>query len=169
MPIKQGGRTGKKYLYRSETGEVTYSRDPNVPVGSNVYEENIRKDPRERKESISTNSRVNHIVKDLIGNEDPDDLMLLILEALTETEFIPEVGNLYTFVYNAKTPGIVYDIHPLIQVTEIYATGFRGFNYHWNKHRQYTWPEVVGQLHIVRPEELRDLRTIPYGKFRLNN
>ena len=34
---------------------------------------------------------------------DPDDYMTAILEVLTESEFIPEAGNYYTFVYLAKT------------------------------------------------------------------
>ena len=37
--IKSGGRVGSKYFYVYETGEVTSSNDPNIEVGSNVYDD----------------------------------------------------------------------------------------------------------------------------------
>ena len=45
---------------------------------------------------------------------DPEDLMLLIMEVLKEEVLYPEPGKFYTFIYNAKTPNIEYDQHPLI-------------------------------------------------------
>jgi hypothetical protein len=92
--------------------------------------------------------------------------MLIILDALKDTEFIPDVGKFYTFVYNAKTPGLRYDQHPLIACISIERWGFKGLNFHWQKYRNYTWNEVAGQLHIVRPNELDDLLAIPYAKYR---
>ena len=45
---------------------------------------------------------------------DPEEMMLIIMEALNNTVTpIPEVGQFYTFIYNAKTPNITYDQHPL--------------------------------------------------------
>ena len=77
---------------------------------------------------------------------------------------IPDVGGFYTFIYNAKTPNIRYDQHPLIACTEVLQWGFRGINLHLRKPRQYTWEEVVGQLYIVQYDEVDDLLKIPYGK-----
>jgi len=168
MPIKRGGRVGKKYFYRSETGEVTYSSDPNLPVGSNVYEENIRKDSRKKRPTDDSSNRVRNIVNDLIGKEDPDDLMMKIMETLDPSGFIPFPGKLYTFVYIAKTPGIKYDQHPLVLIKDVYASGFNGYNFHWKLHRNYTWNEVIGQMYEVQKEELSDMRRIPYAKFVLN-
>ena len=100
---------------------------------------------------------------------DPEDLMLIIMEALNNTVTpIPEVGKFYTFVYNAKTPDITYDQHPLIACTELLAWGFRGLNFHWRQSRNYTWEELAGQLYVVEYNELDDLLDIPYGKFILN-
>ena len=48
--------------------------------------------------------------------DDADDIMMNIMEVFSQTEIIPNVGNYYTFVYNAKTPG-VYDEFPLVAVT----------------------------------------------------
>ena len=100
---------------------------------------------------------------------DPEDLMLIIMEALNNTVTpIPEVGKFYTFIYNAKTPNITYDQHPLIACTDLQSWGFKGLNFHWRQSRNYTWEELAGQLYIVRPNELDDLLAIPYGKFILN-
>ena len=100
---------------------------------------------------------------------DPEDLMLIIMEALNDTVTpIPEVGQFYTFIYNAKTPNITYDQHPLIACTDLQSWGFKGLNFHWRQSRNYTWEELAGQLYIVEYNELDDLLNFPYGKFILN-
>jgi len=114
-------------------------------------------------------SRLDPIMKSLIGNENPDDLAQEILGVLTEGSNVPEEGNYYVFVYKPKTPNIVYDEHPLVAVTNVYSWGFKGLNYHWGEMRQYTFPEVVGGLYMVDEMELRDLRTLPFLKIRLNS
>ena len=114
-------------------------------------------------------SRLDPIMKRFIGNESADDLATDILEVLTEGSNVPEAGNFYVFVYRAKTPGIAYDSHPLVAVTDVFQWGFKGLNYHWGEMRQYTFPEVVGGLYKVDEMELRDLRTLPFVKIRLNS
>ena len=113
--------------------------------------------------------RIAEISDNLIGVESPDDLMVEILEALSETETVPEAGNYYTFVYQPKTPGIRYDEFPLVAVTDVFNWGFKGLNFHWGNVRQYTWQEMIGNLHIVSSNEIESLRGIPYGKIRLNS
>ena len=113
--------------------------------------------------------RISSIKQNMLGIESPDDLMLEILEALSESGNIPEAGNYYTFVYQPKTPGIQYDEFPLVAVTDVFGWGFKGLNFHWGNVRQYTWQEMVGNLHIVSSEEIESLRSIPYGKIRLNS
>ena len=101
---------------------------------------------------------------------DPEDLMLIIMEALNNTVTpIPEVGQFYTFIYNAKTPNITYDQHPLIACTDLQSWGFKGLNFHWRQSRNYTWEELAGQLYIVEYQELDELLSLQYGKFLLNN
>ena len=51
---------------------------------------------------------------------DPEDIMLLIMEIFTIQEIVPEAGKFYTFIYNAKTPNISYDQHPLIACVEVF-------------------------------------------------
>ena len=100
------------------------------------------------------------------GTNDQEEMMLEIMELLNDTVTpVPDVGTLCTFVYNAKTPGVTYDQHPLVAVTELFQWGFRGLNFHWQEYRQYTWEELAGQVYIVQKEELDDLLSIPYAKF----
>ena len=111
-------------------------------------------------------NRIEAIKDELETTNDPEDLMLMIMEALKGTVSpIPEVGKFYTFVYNAKTPRIQYDQHPLIACTDLQQWGFKGLNFHWRQSRNYTWEELAGQLYIVEYEELDDLLSIPYAKF----
>lgn len=121
-------------------------------------------------ERDSSTARVRELKKKIerSGTKDPEDLMLLIMESLKEDAILPEVGKFYTFVYNPKTPGIEYDQHPLIACTSVYRWGFKGTNFHWRESRSYTWEEVAGKLYSVRYNELDELLSIPYAKFRLN-
>jgi hypothetical protein len=99
------------------------------------------------------------------STNDPEEMMMKIMELLSGTVTpIPDVGGFYTFIYNAKTPNIRYDQHPLIACTEVLRWGFRGINLHLRKSRQYTWDEVAGQLYIVQYDEVDDLMKIPYRK-----
>ena len=116
------------------------------------------------------NNRVREFLSELNNQtNDPEEMMLEIMDALNDTVTpIPDVGNFYTFVYNAKTPGESYDQHPLIACTSLERWGFRGLNFHWQKYRNYTWEELAGQLYVVQWNELDDLLAIPYAKYILN-
>lgn len=127
---------------------------------------------RQQKKVTDTDSNVNRvraILDGVIGNEDPDDLMLEILEVVKESGKVPSAGKYYIFVYNPKTPNISYDQNPLVAVTDVFQWGFRGINFHWGEMRQYTWSEVAGSLYEVYQSELKDLQAIPFGNIRLNS
>ena len=102
------------------------------------------------------------------NTDDVEDIMVIIMDIFKEEVLYPEPGNFYTFVYQPKTPDIPYDQHPLIACTHLDRWGFRGLNFHWQKHRNYTWAEVVGKLHVVEYQELDELLALQYGKFLLN-
>lgn len=121
-------------------------------------------------EKTSTTPRIKELLKKVSEQEltDPEDIMLVVIDILKEEVLYPEVGKFYTFIYNPKTPNIEYDQHPLIACTSIEKWGFRGINFHWRKSRQYTWEEVAGKLHVVKYNELDELISLQYGKFRLN-
>ena len=114
-------------------------------------------------------NRIEPILKNLNNTTNTENQMEMIMEALNDTVTpAPEGGTICTFVYNAKTPGITYDQHPLVAVTDLFSWGFRGLNSHWQEYRQYTWEERAGQVYILNRTELDDLLSIQYGKFILN-
>ena len=102
------------------------------------------------------------------GTKDSEEIMLMIMSIFTEEVLYPEPGKFYTFIYNPKTPNIEYDQHPLIACTSLVRWGFKGINFHWRQGRQYTWEEVAGNLLVVKYNELDELLSLQYGKFRLN-
>jgi len=120
----------------------------------------------EKRPTDDNQNRVRRIMNDLIGIESQIYLMKRIREALKDTVVpVPDEGKFYTYVYKAKTPGIRYDMHPLIACTEVYNTGFTGLNFHWGTYRKYTWEEIKSNLYEVDAGELADLREIPYALF----
>ena len=121
----------------------------------------LERNPTERVEELK------RMVLDANTN-DPEEIMLLIMELFTIEEILPEVGKFYTFIYNPKTPNITYDQHPLIACVDLFKWGFRGLNFHWQDYRNYTWAEVAGKLHLVEFQELDELLALQYGKFLLN-
>ena len=109
-------------------------------------------------------------VKENFTGKGSSDLMMELMEACNNTVTpVPDVGKFYFFVYAPKTPNIRYDENPLVAVTDIFSWGFRGINFHWDEHRNYTWKEVVGQLYEVYDDELNELDSIPFANFRLNS
>ena len=115
-------------------------------------------------------NRVRSVVDNLIGTEDPDDIMVELMDNLGGTVTpVPDIGKYYVFVYQPKTPNIQYDQNPLVAVTDVFRWGFRGINLHMGQYRQYTWNELVGQLYEINPDELSDVRELPFGKMLLNS
>jgi len=115
-------------------------------------------------------NRVRSVVDNLIGTEDPDDIMVELMDNLGSTVTpVPDVGKYYVFVYQPKTPNIQYDQNPLVAVTDVFRWGFRGINLHMGQYRQYTWNELVGQLYEINPDELSDVQELPFGKMLLNS
>ena len=115
-------------------------------------------------------NRVRSVVDNLIGTEEADDIMIELMDSLTSTSTSsPSVGKYYVFVYNAKTPNIQYDSNPLVAVTDVFDWGFRGVNLHIGQYRNYTTNELVGQLYEVNPDELSDVRELPFVNITLNN
>ena len=115
-------------------------------------------------------NRVRSVVNGLIGTEEPDDIMIELMDNLNTTvTSSPSVGRYYVFVYSAKTPNIQYDSNPLVAVTDVFDWGFRGVNLHVGQYRNYTYNELIGQLYEVNSYELSDVRELPFGKMQLNS
>lgn len=126
---------------------------------------------RAAKRPTDTDTNVNRIrpvLDGITGKEDPDDLMLEILEVVSESGTQPSPGKYYIFVYNAKTSQLRYDQNPLVAVSDVFSWGFRGLNMHWGQMRQYTWSEVAGSLYEVYQSEIKDLQAIPFANFKIS-
>ena len=79
-------------------------------------------------------SRIAEVKENMIG-KGSSDLMMELMEACNETVTpVPDIGKFYFFVYAPKTANIRYDENPLVAVTDIFSWGFRGINFHWDKH-----------------------------------
>ncbi len=129
---------------------------------------NINKEQEEYLKS--DNLRTADLLDNIRVGNDPEDLFVQVLEVIGNTfDPVPLPGRYYTFMYEAKTERIEYDAHPLIACTGVYEWGFTGMNYHWNDFRQYTWAECQSMFYIVYPNELGDLRSIPYQYIKLNS
>lgn len=124
----------------------------------------IEANPNRKKQTSTSKNRIKPILYLLDGTETPDELMNDIMAALKKEVPVPTPGKYYTFIYNAKTPNIVYDQYPLIGALAVKEWGFIGFNYHWPEYRQYTWEEVSSPILEVYSFEINDLKKIPYAK-----
>ena len=109
--------------------------------------------------------RTEELQNKIEDENDPDDIMMYIMEVFSDTEIVPDAGNYYTLVYNAKTPG-VFDEFPLVAVTFVDRWGFQGLNFHWGTSRNYTWNEIVGRLHVIQIDEIEYMRSLSYANFK---
>lgn len=163
MARKVRGRTG----YKQFPGDEEYRKlfDLYLQHGTTSLD----------KINTSQLKRIDILKKRTKTFSDPDDFMMVILELFDERDLIPEPGKYYTFVYQAKTPKIVYDEHPLIACLNLHNWGFTGLNFHFEgteypKIRNYTWPEIVGiGLHVINNDEIKYMKSVPYHKFILNS
>ena len=123
--------------------------------------------------SKSKSKSLTELKESLLGVENPDELMNEILSRLSGSEVpLPPVpGRYYTYVYYAKTPRIRYDRYPLIIVDSLLPRGFRGYNFHLGKYRQYNTQDgdrLVSGLYELSRDEFSILLRIPYGKIIQN-
>lgn len=94
----------------------------------------------------------------------PERIMEVIIEVFKDTNTYPIPGKYYTFRYYAKTPLLIYDQHPLIACLGTFDWGFRGANFHLNRERNYTWPEVASGIYLVENDEISYMKTINYRR-----
>ena len=124
---------------------------------------------REKNPTDDNSNRLRELIDSLTGIEKPNDLMeeiKSILPGVNKSEV--QAGGIYTFTYRAKTPGLSYDIHPLVGVTKVFSWGFIGVNFHWEESRQYTWQEIIGDIYEVQREELTDIQRVSYADLAEN-
>ena len=175
--IKSGGKVGSKYFYVYETGEVTSSSDLNIEVGSNVYDDGIRRDPRPAKnrptDTDTNRNRIRVVTNNVTGVRDPDIVINELIKVLDKAD-APIPGKLYVYRYRAITPGIRYDRNPVVQMRTPLEDGWIAENYHWlgrgQSVRRYLANEVVTDgIYEIYPSELRDVLMLPLADFAMSS
>jgi hypothetical protein len=155
-------KLARKYsiYYQTKSGKGTMSGYESLTKTELIYA--LRKD-RDYQRDQKNLTRVALLKQKLSGKaSNPDFIMFSILELFGDGENVPRPGSYCTYIYNAKTPDLLYDRHPLIAVLDITEWGFIGINFHLNKQRNYTWPEVASQFCTIENSEIGYLRSLPY-------
>lgn len=111
-------------------------------------------------------NRLSNLLKNTSRKSSPEYILHQMMKLLGKSSVIPSVDKYYVFVYQAKTPDLIYDQHPLIKCTSLQSWGFVGFNYHWKKYRRYTWSEVLTDLYEVKPSEFKTALKFNIAKFK---
>jgi hypothetical protein len=123
----------------------------------------LLKNDRDYQRDQRSLTRVQILKQRLKGRlTDPSFIMSSILELFGDSQSVPRPGYYCTYIYNAKTPGLLYDLHPLIAVLDIHEWGFTGINFHLSMQRNYTWPELGSQFCIIDNGEIGYLKSLPY-------
>ena len=165
--------------YTTATGQGRisgYQRLNKTQLISLIKNDNDYKSANPNRPTVQgSNNNKNRFLKfkeSLFGTESPEELMdeILSIASNTKRDF-PIPGKYYTYIYYAATPKILYDRHPLIIAGDILPKGFRAFNYHWGKIRQYNTVDgdrLVSGLYELTSQEFNILKSVPYGKIVRN-
>ena len=73
------------------------------------------------KDIKTSSPRVSELKRRVSGLTDSESIMMEIMDVFRDTEFIPDVGKYYTFIYIPKTQGIDF-----WRISVISASGITG-------------------------------------------
>jgi hypothetical protein len=121
-------------------------------------------DDRDFQRDNKGQTRLERLKRETRNIRDPDEIMSIILDIYGASGSLPTPGNYYTYIYDAKTPNLFYDQHPLIACTALTETGFIGLNFHLSMIRNYTYPEVNSNVCLIEPSEISFFKTLNYKK-----
>jgi hypothetical protein len=119
---------------------------------------------RDYQKENKTLTRLERLKRKTKNVRDVDEIMRIILDIYGDTASFPTPGNYYTYIYNAKTPNLLYDNHPLIACLGLTETGFYGLNFHLGMNRNYTYPEVGSNVCLIESSEVSFFKTLSYKK-----
>jgi len=152
----------KKYTvyYITKSGQGSISNYESLTKEELIQ---LLKDDKDYQKATANLTRIDILKQKLEKtSKSPKNIMNVILDVFSDTNSPPIPGKYFTFRYFAKTPGLLYDQHPLIACVSVFDWGFHGFNFHLNKDRNYTWREVNSDLVIVKKNEISYMKTIRY-------
>ena len=120
-------------------------------------------------ESVADNPTPANIMERLIelsdnsADETPQRNFYKLIEILdARTYGAPRIGDVFTFGYRAKTPNLIYDLHPVTEIRGFTKNGFYGWNYHLGMIRQYDGSNsrVFTNFYKIDPDELEVVLSI---------
>lgn len=89
--------------------------------------------------------------------ESPQNNMYKLIDILDERKYgFPQPGDTFTFIYQAKTPNLIYDLHPVSTITRLEGKRFFGYNHHLGMIRQYSGKEgrILSNFYKIDRDEL---------------
>lgn len=115
---------------------------------------------------------VKNFVEKLPAGLTPPQYFRLSVELLTKlgrANTSMSLNKLYTFMYTARTKGKYYDVYPVITMTSVDSTFYKGFNFHWERapeyvesvYRTYSFFGVRSKFYEIKPHELEYFLQIP--------
>jgi hypothetical protein len=162
---KTASGKGKTDGYNRLTKEQLISIIKNDPDYKNA-------NPNKPKSPTLNANRLKGFRESLLGTETAEEMMDEILTRIEDTKRDFTISKkYYTYIYYAATPKIIYDRHPLIIAGDTLPRGFRGFNFHLGKIRQYNTVDgdrLVSGLFEISRQEFEILKSVPYGKLIQN-
>ena len=114
-------------------------------------------------ESVADNPTPANIMERLIelsdnsANETPQNNFYELIKILDERTYdVPSIGDVFTFRYRARTPNLIYDMHPVTEIRGFTKDGFYGWNYHLGMVRQYKGRDgrLLSNFYKIDPDEL---------------
>ena len=116
-------------------------------------------------------TRLESLLSNLAVNMDSRYYMNELIETLSKDDgiHIPEIkgypvpGETYTFIYEARTPGLLYDHHPVTTILDFIEHGFIGYNMHMGEVRRYRADDgrVMSQFYRIYDDEIANVLQIP--------
>jgi hypothetical protein len=89
--------------------------------------------------------------------ETPQKNMYELIKILDKKKFgYPRQGDTFTFIYKARTPNLIYDLHPVSTIISLDKNKFVGFNHHLGMVRQYSgnMGRVLSNFYKIDSDEL---------------
>ena len=114
-------------------------------------------------------TRIQSLLNNLAVNMDSRYYMNELIRGLSREDkiHVPEIksypipGETYTFVYEAKTPGLLYDYHPVTKIMDFTDDGFFGYNHHLSRVRRYRADRSKSNFYRVYDDELVNVLQVP--------
>jgi|MDTG01.4.fsa_nt_gb hypothetical protein len=140
--------------------------------------EKLKQQRGESEQEELTLTRMETLLSNLAVNMDSRYYMNELIEVLSKEDniHVPEIksypvpGETYTFIYEARTPGLLYDYHPVTTVLDFIENGFIGYNMHLGSIRRYRADDgrVKTRFYRIYDDEIESVLQVPSEFLRIS-